>query len=554
MSDSKNRKFIFVVGGVMSGIGKGVTTSSIARLMKSHGLVATAVKIDPYINVDAGTMNPTVHGEVFVLADGDETDQDMGNYERFLGENLTRTNYMTTGRIYQEVIRKERNLEYGGNDVKVIPEVPNEIIARIDAAGEQAQADVMVVEIGGTVGEYENLIFLEAVRRMKYERKGDVAVVMLTYLPIPPSVGEMKTKPTQMASRALNNAGIQADIIVARGEQPIDEKRKAKIAMFCNVKPEHIISAPDVSSIYDVPLNFHRDGLSESLGEQLGLSDRMQSAELNDWQAFTDSVRTTADTVKIAVVGKYFNSGNFVLSDVYISVLEALKYSGYSCGAKIDIDYISSQEFDNGEGLEKLDDYDGILVPGGFGSTGIEGKLNVIKYVRENKIPYFGICYGMQLMLVEYARNVMGLSDAHTTEVDPDTKHPVVTVMESQQDNVSSGNLGGTMRLGNYETMLEKETHAYAAYGVDTITERHRHRYEVNPEYVNQFKDAGVVFSGTMPDESLMEIAELPIDTHPFMVAAQYHPEFLARPLDPHPLFTSFVKASKKQGLQVENR
>jgi CTP synthase len=541
----ESTKYIFVVGGVMSGIGKGIATSSIARILKAKGFKTTALKIDPYINVDAGTMNPTEHGEVFVLDDGYETDQDMGNYERFLDQDIGEVNYMTTGRVYQEVIRRERNLEYKGKNVQVVPDVPLEVIRRIEAAAQKASADVAVIEVGGTIGEYENILFLEAARMLKQKHPHDVAIVMLSYVPIPGNIGEMKTKPTQHASRELNSVGLQADVILARAQVSLDEKRKEKIATFCNVLPERVISAPDVESIYDVPLNFEKDGLGDILTEVLGLPKKQ--SDFSDWNVFLEKMRGVKEVLPIAVVGKYFNSGDFVLSDVYISVLEALKTAGYYNGVKVQISYLSSQDFESGKtSLNELNQYAGVLIPGGFGETGIEGKIKVIEYVREQKIPYFGLCYGMQLAVVEYARHKAGLKEAHTTEIKPDTKEPVIAVMETQRENVAQNKLGGTMRLGGYACKLKEGTIAFEAYGKPEIRERHRHRYEVNPKFVKQIEDAGLVFSGTLPDGSLMEIAELPRSVHPFFLGTQFHPELLSRPLHSHPLFLAFIKAAKE--------
>jgi CTP synthase len=548
----KQRKYIFVVGGVMSGVGKGVASSSIGTIMKARGLTVTALKIDPYINVDAGTMNPTEHGEVFVLNDGDETDQDMGNYERFLDLELGRTNYMTTGRVYMEVIRRERNLEYKGKNVEVVPDIPLEVIRRIKKATEEANADVTLIEIGGTIGEYQNIIFLEAARMMKAKYPGDVAIVMVSYLPIPSKIGEMKTKPTQYAARSLNSVGLQADIIIARSQVAVDKKRKEKIAIFCNVRPEHVISAPDVESIYDVPVNFERDNLGSILCNILSI--KPGTSNLQKWKSFVQKVKKPKGEIHIAVVGKYFDSGDFVLSDVYISVLEAIKISAYSLGLKPIIRYLNSKSYE-GPGAKKavadLKNYDAVLVPGGFGSSGVEGKIAAIQYCRENKIPYFGLCYGMQLMVIEYARNVVGMKNANTTEINPETEFPVIDIMEDQKKVIASGNYGNTMRLGAYPAVLKKGTVARKAYGTDTVFERHRHRYEVNPKFIEDITRAGLVFSGTSPAGKLMEIAELPENVHPFFVGSQFHPEFKARPLNPHPLFTAFIKAAMKRAQSI---
>ncbi len=529
----------------MSGVGKGIAASSIGTILEARGLKVTALKIDPYINVDAGTMNPTEHGEVFVLKDGDECDQDMGNYERFLNTDLTRINYMTTGRVYQEVIRRERNLEYKGKNVEVVPDIPKEVIHRIKKASEDADADVTIVEIGGTIGEYQNVIFVEAARMMHLDSPDDVGFVMVSYIPIPSKVGEMKTKPTQTAARMLNSIGVQADIIIARSDVALDNKRKDKIATFCNIKRDHVVSAPDVESIYDVPVNFEKDKLSDIICSVLCLKPKNKVADLSSWKRFVRKSKNGNAEVNIAVVGKYFDSGEFVLSDVYISVLEAIKYSSYKNGVKPKIHYINSKHVEDGlVNLSDLKKYDGILVPGGFGSTGIEGIVKTIKYARENKIPYFGICYGMQLLVIEFARNVAKLAGAQTAEISQDSKHLVIDIMPEQKELMKNKNYGGTMRLGTYPAILKKGTIARKAYGVMEIEERHRHRYEVNPEYIAKLQDAGLVFSGTSPDHRLMEIAELPKGEHPFFVGVQFHPEFQARPLSPHPIFTEFIKAA----------
>jgi len=536
-------KYIFVVGGVMSGVGKGVASSSIATLLQSRGLRVTAMKIDPYINVDAGTMNPTEHGEVFVLKDGLETDQDMGNYERFLNTDLPNINYMTTGSVYQSVIQKERNLEYKGKNVEVVPDIPLEVIRRIKAAGEQAKADVVQIEVGGTVGEYQNILFLEAIRMMKTQSPEDVAVVMVSYLPVPGSIGEMKTKPTQTAVRMLNSTGVFADMILCRSPIGVDAKRKEKIATFCNVKVENVISAPDVDSIYDIPLNYEEDKLSQQLCLILNLKAK-QKPDLTAWKRFVKRSKNTERPVKIAVVGKYFNSGDFILADVYLSVLEAIKYSAYELNLKPEISYLSAQDFEDKKKLRELKKYDGVLVPGGFGTTGVQGKINVIEYVRKNNIPYFGICYGMQLMVLEYAQNILKLKDASTEEINPKAEHLVVAVMDEQKAKLAQKDMGGSMRLGQYEAQLSKGSQVHRAYKSTSAIERHRHRYEVNPAYIERLEAKGLRFTGQSSDGRLMEIAELPIEDHPFFVGVQFHPELQARPLAPHPLFTAFVKAA----------
>jgi CTP synthase len=540
-----NTKYIFVVGGVISGVGKGITSSSLGLILKNRGLSVTSIKIDPYVNVDAGTMNPVEHGEVFVLNDGDETDQDMGNYERFLDIDLTRVNYMTTGRVYQSVIERERNLEYGGKCVQVVPHIPMEIIDRIKKAATNAKADVAIIEIGGTVGEYENILFLEAARMMKIEAPKDVIFVMVSYLPTPSKVGEMKTKPTQHAVRALNTSGIQPDILIARADVPLDEKRKEKLSLHCNMYPDRVISAPDVDSVYDIPLNFEKEKLSDKLCDILGMvCKKPDTASWAKWKNFAKHAHNGKETVKIAMIGKYFETGDFVLSDSYLSVIEALKYSSYMQGRKPIISWLNSVDFEKDpKKLKELKQYDGIVVPGGFGKRGVEGNLSAVKFARENNIPYFGLCYGMQMMVIEYARNVLGLKDANTKEVNPNAKNIVIDVMESQKENLINKRYGGSMRLGSYKAILKDKTIARESYGKKEIFERHRHRYEVNPEYIEMLEKSGLVFSGQSPDGKLMEIAELPRDQHPFFLGTQYHPEFLARPLSPHPLFTAFIKA-----------
>ena len=545
----KTRKYIFVVGGVISGVGKGITTSSIGKIMQSHGYKVTAMKIDPYVNVDAGTMNPTEHGEVFVLKDGDETDQDMGNYERFLGTSLSRDNYMTTGRVYLSVIEKERALAYKGKCVQVVPHIPYEVIDRINSAVDKAGAEIVVIEVGGTVGEYENILFLETARMLKIKNPDDVLFTIVSYLPTPSKVGEMKTKPTQHAVRALNSTGIQPDFIIARSDVALDAKRKEKLALFCNVTPESVISAPDVESIYDVPGNFEKDKLGEKILKRLKLKSRGTNAGWKEWEGFARKASKVHDEVRIAVVGKYFDTGDFVLADSYLSVIEALKYSAIAQGKKAKLVWLSASTFEGKKApLSELSGFDGILVPGGFGSRGVEGKLNVIRFAREHKIPYFGICYGMQLAVIEYARNVLKYKDATSREIDPKSKHLIVDIMEGQKENMEKGNLGGSMRLGAYPAHLQKGSIAETAYGTDKIVERHRHRFEVNPEYVQELEAKGLVFSGRSPDGLLMEVAELPTSVHPFFIATQFHPEFEARPLAPHPIFSAFIKASIAHG------
>ena len=544
-------KYLFVVGGVMSSVGKGIAAASIGRMLINQGYSVSAIKIDPYINIDAGTMNPTEHGEVFVTHDGDETDQDIGNYERFLDTQIGRINYMTTGRVYQSVIEQERSLKFGGKCVQVVPHIPLEVIRRIEIAQRESHADIMIIEVGGTVGEYENVLFMEAIRMMKQKSPTDVATVMLSYVPIPSKVGEMKTKPTQHAVRLLNGTGIFPDFLLCRATQSLDQVRKEKLSLFCNIPVDHIFSAPDVDSIYDIPDNFTREKLDEKIIKVLNLQKpKTVSTPGNHWKKFITNIkksRTTAREVRIALVGKYFEAGAFTLADSYISVIEALKYSAYAQGLRPILTWVNASEFEHDpKSLKKLSQYDGVLVPGGFGSRGVEGIISAINYVRKNNIPYFGICYGMQLATIEYARSVAKISDAHTTEVAPKTANPIIHIMHDQVDNMQSGTYGGNMRLGDYTAQLTRGSLLAKAYGQTEITERHRHRYEVNNEYVAMLENKGLVFSGKSPDGTLCECIELPTDVHPFFVAVQYHPEFLARPLSPHPLFSAFIKASSK--------
>jgi CTP synthase len=554
-------KYIFVVGGVMSGVGKGIATASIGKILQSRGIEVTSLKIDPYVNVDAGTMSPTEHGETFVLKDGMECDQDMGNYERFLDRDFTRENYMTTGSIYLSVIQKERNLEYGGRCVEVVPQIPLEIISRIDKAAAKSKAEIALVEIGGTVGEYQNILFLEAIRMLRLKRPHDVALVLVSYLPTLGAGGtELKTKPTQYAVRTLNSSGLQPDVVLARAKVGIDQKRKEKIALNCNMAPEEVISAPDVKTIYEVPLNFEADGLSTLLLKKLELKPRRK--DLKQWSAFVRKAKGATKPVKIGIVGKYFGSGAFMLEDSYISVLEAVKHAAFVLNRVPVIEWIDAERFEKSKAaLKELSQYDGIIVPGGFGSRGVEGKIAAIQYVREKKIPYFGLCYGMQLAVVEFARHVVGLKGANTTEINPKTPNPVIDIMPEQKKNMAAKNYGATMRLGEYPAELAPGTKAANAYNgtrfvvksksnkkKTTILERHRHRFEVNPEYIGKITKKGMMFSGVSPDRRLMEIMELPASKHPFFLGTQFHPELTSRPMTAHPLFLAFVKASAARG------
>ena len=531
----------------MSGVGKGIATASIGKILAARGLSVNLVKIDPYMNVDAGTMNPIEHGEVFVLDSGLETDQDMGNYERFLNRDLGSDDYMTSGMVYRSVIERERNLGYGGKTVETIPHVRDEVVDRLERAADSSKSDVSVVEIGGTVGDFQNQMFIEAARVMHLKNPGDVIFIMVSYLPVPGTLGEMKTKPTQNAVRMLNAYGVQPDIIIARAGQPLDIKRKEKLAIWCNVTPENIISAPDVDSIYDVPINFERDNLSDQLLKLLKKRPK-QTSDLREWAEFAKHAHNGDKRVKIGIVGKYFDTGDFVLSDAYLSVIEAIKFSSYKLEVRPEIAWINAKDIQSGKlPVESLREYDGIIVPGGFGETGIEGKIMAAKFARENKIPYFGLCYGLHMLVIEYARHMAGMENANTTEINPKTPFPVIDILPEQKEKLAKKDYGGTMRLGGYPANLKEGSVVREAYGGKARIdgERHRHRYEINPEYVSRLEKAGLVFCGVSPDRSyLMEIAELPKSVHPFYVGTQFHPELLARPLSPHPLFTAFIKAA----------
>jgi len=538
-------KYIFIVGGVISGVGKGITCASIGRILEGKGYNVSAIKIDPYINLDAGTMNPIEHGEVFVTEDGDETDQDIGNYERFLNKNIGRENYMTTGRVYQAVINRERNLEYNGKCVEVVPHIPAEVIRRIKLAANKDKAEIVLVEIGGTVGEYQNLLFLEAARIMHLSEPENVLFIMVSYLPVPSIIGEMKTKPTQRAVRDLNSAGIQPDFIVARSVAAIDAPRRRKLAIFCNIQENDVISAPDIKSIYDVPINFEKDNLGKRILEKFNLPPKKK--DLIDWRKMVGKIKSAKKIVNIAIVGKYFSTGDFCLTDSYISVIEAIKHAGAANNVKPVLNWLNCEEVGK-QGVRILKKFDGIIVPQGWGSRGAEDKIATIKYCRENQVPYFGLCYGMQMAVIEFARNVLGLKGANSEEVDSKTVYPVIHIMSGQKELIAKKQYGGTIRLGGWPCKIVAGTHlasAYAKYGKKgTISERHRHRYEYNNEYREQFEKAGLRVSGTSPDGKIVEAIE--ITEHPFFIGTQFHPEYISRPLDPHPLFVEFIRVCGK--------
>lgn len=536
-----NTKVVFVSGGVISGIGKGIATSSIALLLKSRGFNVTTMKADPYLNVDAGTLNPIEHGEVFVLDDGMECDQDLGNYERFLNQNLNSTNYMTTGQIFKTIIEKERALQFEGKTVEFFQDPPREIIDRIQICAKVNRADIVVFEIGGTVGEYQNLLFLEANRLLKLQYPQDIVHVHLTYLPIPSSIGEMKSKPAQMSIQQLASSGIQTDFVLARSSVSVDAKRKGKIGIAVGINPENIISAPDVENVYQVPLNFENQNLSAKILGKLNLKPK--ASDLTKWKVMVNDALTAKKTAKIAMVGKYFTTGDFTLSDAYLSVIESIRHAAAANGFKPKISWIDSNQIET-EGVKVLAGFDGIIVPGGFGSRAVEGIITAIKFAREGKVPYFGLCYGMQLAAVEFARNVLDLADAHTTEIDPKTRHPIIDVMADQKDKIEGKNLGGTMRLGSWDFKAKKGTIMEKSYKSISGSERHRHRYEFNNAYRDKFEKEGIVIAATTKDGKLVESLEIP--DHPFFIGVQFHPELKSRPLNPHPLYMSFMQAIAK--------
>ena len=535
----RGTKYIFVSGGVISGLGKGITAASIGLLLKSRGIKSTNLKIDMYLNVDAGTIRPQEHGEVFVTDDGIETDQDIGHYERFLGTSLHRENYMTTGMVYKAVIDRERAFGYDGEDVEAIPHVTDEIIGRIQKAAEVNNAEVVVVELGGTVGEYQNGLFFEANRIMKLKNPKDVVHVHVSYLPVIKSVGELKSKPTQQSVHVLNSMGIQQDFLIARSEQAIDQRRRERLALFCNMQDEDIIANPDMGNIYEVPLFLEEQKFSDKLIKKLGL--RSRPTDLQQWRRFAGRLEKGKKEVKIAMVGKYFATGNYVLKDSYICVIEAIKHACAFLRVNPVMEWINSNDkFD-------LRGYDGVVVPQGWGKRGIEGKIAAVKYAREKKVPYLGLCFGMQMAVIEYARDVCGLKDANSTEIDPQTKYPVIHVMPEQKKYLENHQYGGTIRLGSWPCKTVKGTRLRKIYGQEEISERHRHRYEVNNEFREMLEKKGMVISGVSPDGQLVEAIELPKEKHPFFVGTQYHPEYKSRPLDPHPVFVEFIKACSKK-------
>ena len=551
MHTTKKTKYIFVSGGVISGIGKGTTAASIALLLKSRGYKVAPLKFENYLNIDAGTINPVEHGDTFLCEDGTETDMDIGSYEKFLNENMGKENFVTMGQIYKTVIDKERRFEYHGEDVEAIPHITDEITRRIRHLAKKSKADVVIIELGGTAGEYQNVFYYEASRIMTLKNPGDVIHVHVSYLPTPKHLGEPKTKPTQLSVRTLNSLGIQPDFIIARSEKYLDQRRRDRFALFCNMMPSDIISNPDVGFIYEVPLVLQDQDLDKKILQKLGL--RAKTSNIGIWKKFVENVKTNSKKeIEIAIVGKYFGTGDYQLRDSYAALFDAIDHASWELGAKVKTKWIDAEKVEK-EGIEKLiGNPDGIIVPIGWGVRGAEGMITAASYARKNKIPYLGLCYGMQLATVAYARDVLEWSDANTTENDTKTKHPVITIIEKQRELMKKRAYGGTMRLGSWEAIVKKDTRAYELYDrynafIDKskrlTSERHRHRFEFNNKYALDFEKNGFVISARSVHENLVEIIELPRKEHPFYLGTQGHPEYKSAPLKPHPLFIGFIEA-----------
>ena len=536
LKEVADMKYVFVTGGVVSGLGKGITAASLGRLLKARGYQITMQKFDPYINVDPGTMNPIQHGEVFVTDDGTETDLDLGHYERFIDENLDKNSNVTTGKIYWSVLNKERHGDYGGGTVQVIPHITNEIKDRFHKSESESDKEITIIEIGGTVGDIESQPFLEAIRQFQAEVGRENAILILVSLiPYLKASGEMKTKPTQMSVKTLQGMGIWPDILVCRSDYSLDQGIREKLALFCNVKKEHVLQNLDAKSLYEVPIMLEQEHLAEAVCDCLHIG--CPEPDLKDWKEMLADMKAASDSVDIAIVGKYVE-----LHDAYLSVAEALKHGGIANRVNVNIHWIEAENVTNENARELLGNMQGILVPGGFGKRGTEGKIAAIRLARENKIPFLGICLGMQLAIVEFARNVIGISDAASIELEPDTLNPVIALMP-EQNGVE--NLGGTLRLGAYPCELIKGSLAEKLYGTSSISERHRHRYEVNNKYRLLLERCGMILSGLSPDERIVEMIELP--NHPFFIATQAHPEFKSRPNLPHPLFKGFIEAASQK-------
>ena len=548
-------KYIFVSGGVISGIGKGTTAASIASLLQSAGYRVSPLKFENYLNLDAGTINPIEHGDPFLCEDGTEGDMDIGTYEKYLNADMGKENFITMGRIYQTVIDRERRFEYDGEDVEAIPHITDEITSRIHKVAEKNKADIVLIELGGTVGEYQNVFYYEASRIMTLRNPGDVLHIHVTYVPTPFHLGEPKTKPAQLSVRTLNSMGIQPDFVIARSAKTLDQRRKDRFALFCNMRPEDVISNPDLPSVYEIPFVLHQQELEKKIMKKLSLPVR--TPKLTGWQNLIKSIKAKKEKqIEIAIIGKYFGTGDYQLRDSYAALFDAIDHAAWASDVEVKTTWVDAEKVEK-EGAEKIiKKPDGIIVPIGWGERGAEGMIAAANYARINKIPYLGLCYGMQLAVIAFARDVLGFRDANTTENDPKTKHPVIHLIPSQKELMERRAYGGTMRLGGWEAVVSKNTRAYGLYDkyndfIDKnkglTSERHRHRYEFNDRYTKDFEKAGLVIAARSVVENLVEIIELPKDKHPFYLGTQGHPEYKSRPLNPHPIFLGFVEACKKQ-------
>jgi CTP synthase len=536
-------KYIFISGGVISGIGKGTTAASISLLLKLAGYKVAPIKFENYLNMDAGTINPIEHGDVFLCDDGTEADMDIGTYEKFLNEDMGRQNFVTMGQIYKTVIDKERRFEYLGEDVEAIPHITDEIIKRINNLAKQKNAQIVVIELGGTAGEYQNALYYEASRILTLKNPGDVIHIHVSYVPTPKHLGEPKTKPTQLSVKTLNSMGIQPDIIIARSEKELDQRRKDRFALFCNLQPEMIISNPDLPLVYEIPLVLSKQDLEIKILKKLNLKPK--KANLKPWINLLKIIKKPKkNQISIAIVGKYFGTGNYQLRDSYAALFDAIDHASWYLDLKVNTNWVDAEKVEK-QGVEIIGNPDGIIVPIGWGKRGAEGMIEAASYARVKKIPYLGLCYGMQLAVVAFARDVLGWKKANTTENDPQTPYPVITLMPAQEKYIKERAYGGTMRLGAWQAFLKKETLAYQIYKNQYVWERHRHRYEFNNRYLKEFEKAGLIISGRSVKENLAEFIELPKNIHPFYFATQGHPEYKSRPQKPHPVFTEFLKACK---------
>lgn len=554
-------KYIFVSGGVISGIGKGLTSASIALLLKSAGYSVVPIKFENYLNLDSGTINPIEHGDPFLCEDGTEADMDIGSYEKFLHQDMGKESFVTMGRIYQTVIDRERRFEYKGEDVEAIPHITDEIIRRITTLGKSKKADIVVIELGGTAGEYQNILYYEASRIMTLKNPGDVVHVHVSYVPTPGHLGEPKTKPTQLSVRTLNSMGIQPDFIIARSEKYLDQRRRDRFALFCNMHPEDIISNPDLETVYEIPLVLHKQGIEKRILQKFSLP--YKETKLKDWEKLVERIKEKKDkTIEIAIVGKYFGTGDYQLRDSYAALFDAIDHASWQVGVAVKTRWIDAEKVEK-QGIDAvIGNPDGIIVPIGWGERGAEGMIAAASYARKNKIPYLGLCYGMQLASIAFARDVIGWKDANTAENDPKTPHDVIHLMPKQKEVMERRAYGGTMRLGAWDAKVKKGTRAYEIYEkygglIDPkkglTSERHRHRYEFNDKFIKQYEEKGLVVSARSVEENLAEIIELPEKDHPFYMGTQGHPEYKSRPLTPHGIFIAFLEACKSEKKQKKD-